>query len=164
MIITYVCIYCLHHRHWIKAGRLVGSADYYAVIALADNATFLLAVNRMVAFPPQSPNRWHFSRFISCCRASALELWGCRFNSHLGQSDSHVCAHFGILGLCGIILSRFRLRGQLQYRTALHQGVYSLLTSDSYLPVGSISSICNTNPPIFHQKIKSLQEVNHNDD
>ena len=32
---------------------------------------------------------------------------------------SHVCAHFGIHGRCGIILSRLRLRGQLQYRTAL---------------------------------------------
>ena len=32
---------------------------------------------------------------------------------------SHVCAHFGICGRCGIILSQFWLRGQLQYRTAL---------------------------------------------
>ena len=30
-----------------KAGRLVGLVDCYAVIALADNATFLLAVNRI---------------------------------------------------------------------------------------------------------------------
>ena len=36
-----------------KAGRLVGLADCYAAIALADNATFLLAVNRIAAF------RWH---------------------------------------------------------------------------------------------------------
>ena len=33
----------------IKAGRLVGLADSYAVIVLADNATFLLAVNRIAA-------------------------------------------------------------------------------------------------------------------
>ena len=33
-----------------KAGRLVGLSDCYAVIALADNATFLLAVNRIAAF------------------------------------------------------------------------------------------------------------------
>ena len=32
---------------------------------------------------------------------------------------SHICAHFGILGRCGITLSQFWLRGQLQYRTAL---------------------------------------------
>ena len=32
---------------------------------------------------------------------------------------SHVCAHFGIHGWCGIILSQLRLRGQLQNRTAL---------------------------------------------
>ena len=33
-----------------KAGRLVGLADCYAVIELADNATFLVAVNRIAAF------------------------------------------------------------------------------------------------------------------
>ena len=32
----------------------------------------------------------------------------------------HVCAHFGICGRHGIILPRLRLRGQLQYRTALN--------------------------------------------
>ena len=32
-----------------KAGRLVGFADCYAVIALAGNATFLLAENRIAA-------------------------------------------------------------------------------------------------------------------
>ena len=36
---------------------------------------------------------------------------------------SYVCAHFGIFRRCRIILSRFRLRGQLQYRTALHSAV-----------------------------------------
>ena len=35
--------------HNCKAGRLVGFADCYAVIVLADNATFLLAVNRIAA-------------------------------------------------------------------------------------------------------------------
>ena len=48
---------------FIKAGRLVAAcrqADCYAVIVLADNATFLLAVNRMVvAFRTQSANRSH---------------------------------------------------------------------------------------------------------
>ena len=34
----------------IKAGRLVGLADCYAVTVLADNATFLLAVNRIAPF------------------------------------------------------------------------------------------------------------------
>ena len=40
-----------HHdmSHISKAGRLVGKADCFAVIALADNATFLLAVNRIAA-------------------------------------------------------------------------------------------------------------------
>ena len=33
-----------------KAGRFVGLANCCAVIALADNATFLMAVNRSVAF------------------------------------------------------------------------------------------------------------------
>ena len=33
-----------------KAGRLVGLADCYAVIVLADNATVLLAENRITAF------------------------------------------------------------------------------------------------------------------
>ena len=33
-----------------KAGRFVGLADCYAALVLADNSTFLLAVNRMVAF------------------------------------------------------------------------------------------------------------------
>ena len=32
---------------------------------------------------------------------------------------SYFCAHFGMFGRCGIILPRFRLRRQLQYRTAL---------------------------------------------
>ena len=41
---TVAAMYNLH-----KAGRLVGFADCYAVIALADNATFLLAVNRIAA-------------------------------------------------------------------------------------------------------------------
>ena len=37
-----------------KAGRLVGLADCYAAIVLADNATFLLAVNRIAATRPLS--------------------------------------------------------------------------------------------------------------
>ena len=35
---------------YTKAGWFVGKAGCYAVVALADNATFSLAVNRMVAF------------------------------------------------------------------------------------------------------------------
>ena len=38
----------------IKAGWLVGIADCYAVIVLANNATFLLVVNRIAAFRPHS--------------------------------------------------------------------------------------------------------------
>ena len=37
-----------------KAGRLVGIADCYAAIVQADNATFLLAVNRIAAYRPDS--------------------------------------------------------------------------------------------------------------
>ena len=37
-----------------KAGRLVGFAGCYAAIVLADNATFLLAVNRIAAFRSHS--------------------------------------------------------------------------------------------------------------
>ena len=33
-----------------KAGRLVGKADCYAVVAIADNTTFSLAVNHIAAF------------------------------------------------------------------------------------------------------------------
>ena len=33
-----------------KAGRLVGLADCYAAIVLADDATYILAVNRIAAF------------------------------------------------------------------------------------------------------------------
>ena len=50
----------------IKAGRLVGIADCYAAIVLADNATFLLAVNRITAF------RRHSAIIPNTFRASAL--------------------------------------------------------------------------------------------
>ena len=42
---------------------------------------------------------------------------------HWTRFFSYICAHFGILRRCRIILSRFRLRGQLQYRTALRSAV-----------------------------------------
>ena len=105
-----------------KAGRLVGLADCYAVIALADNATFLLAVSRIAAIWSHSAimHKITISSYGSAGRASAPKSWGRGFESHLGQVFSHVCAHFGIHGRCGNILSRLRLRGQLQYRTALH--------------------------------------------
>ena len=38
----------------LKAGRIVGIADSYAVIVLADSATFLLAVNRIAALRSDS--------------------------------------------------------------------------------------------------------------
>ena len=37
-----------------KAGRFVGLADSYAALVVTDNATFLLAANRMVAFRQNS--------------------------------------------------------------------------------------------------------------
>ena len=104
-----------------KAGRLVGFADCYAVIVLADNAKFLLAVNRIAAF-------WSYSEVIdinviSSCgavgRASALQPRGCGFESHLGQ-DFSTC-------LCPLHHTRSvrnyptsaSAEGQLQNRTAL---------------------------------------------
>ena len=40
----------IHVLNSTKAGRLVGLSGNYAVIVLADSATFLLAVNRIAAF------------------------------------------------------------------------------------------------------------------
>ena len=39
-----------------KAGRFVGLADCYGALPLTDNATILLAVNRMAAFRQNSAN------------------------------------------------------------------------------------------------------------
>ena len=47
-----------------KAGRLVGFADCYAVIVLADNATFLLAENRIAAY--RSHSAVIYNVIISC--------------------------------------------------------------------------------------------------
>ena len=62
------------YRVTSKAGWLVGLADCYAVIVLADNATFLLAVNRIAAF--RSDSAIIAIRTINCRgsdgRASAL--------------------------------------------------------------------------------------------
>ena len=44
----------------LRLGGLAGLADCYAVIVQANNATFLLAVNRMVAFHTHAANRPHF--------------------------------------------------------------------------------------------------------
>ena len=78
------------HSNIIKAGRLVGLADSYAVIVLADSATISLAVNRIAAF------RSHCAviayKIIGCRgsvgRASDQQLWGHGFESHLGQDFS----------------------------------------------------------------------------
>ena len=48
MITSYM--YIPTDNNLVKARRLVGLADCYAVIVLAYNATFLLAVNRTAAF------------------------------------------------------------------------------------------------------------------
>ena len=57
---TEYTLWC-NKREWdfTKAGQLVGLAYCYAVIVLADNATFSLAVNRIVAFCTQAANRPH---------------------------------------------------------------------------------------------------------
>ena len=74
------------------AGRLVGLADCYAAIVLADNATFLLPVNRIAAF--RSHLAFMFNAVFSSCgsagRASASQSWGRRCESHLGQ-DFFTC-------------------------------------------------------------------------
>ena len=44
-----------------KAGRFVGKAGCYAVLVLADNATFSLAVNCMAAYRTQPANRSHYT-------------------------------------------------------------------------------------------------------
>ena len=109
-----LCLIC-------KAGRLVGLADCYSVIVLADNATFLLAVNRIAAFRLHSAiitNVISSSRG-SAGRSSAHQSPDRGFESHLGHDFSTCLCHFGIHGRCGIILPRFWLRGQLQNRTAL---------------------------------------------
>ena len=119
----------------IKAGRFVSLADCYASKLLVDNAAFLF-VNSMVAFRTQAAisSHYYYPNLISSCRgligrASTSPYWGHRFDSHLWQDLFHVFAQwnthfrwFAHLGICGrgrITLSRFQLRGQLQYRTAL---------------------------------------------
>ena len=44
-----------------QLGGLSAKAGFYAVVVLADNATFSLAVNRMVAFRTESANQPHNS-------------------------------------------------------------------------------------------------------
>ena len=87
----------INHFHRIlhnitKAGRLVGLAGSYAVIAVADSATFLLAVNRIAAFRPHSAVSLH--QIIRCRgsvgRASAQKPRGRGFESHQGQ-DFSIC-------------------------------------------------------------------------
>ena len=106
-----------------KAGRLVGLAGCYAVIALADNATFLLAVNRIAAFRQHSAIMHPFTMTSrgAVGRVSAPKSCGRGFESHLGRVFLCVCANFGIHGRHGITLPRLRLRGKLQYRTALNK-------------------------------------------
>ena len=73
-----------------KPGRLVGLADCYAVIVIADNATFLLAVNRIAAFRRHSAVILHI--IIRCRgtvgRASAHRSRGRGFESHQEQHFS----------------------------------------------------------------------------
>ena len=72
---------------YTKAGWFVGKAGWYAVVALADNATFSLAVNRMVAFESNSAYRpcYAYSHRGSNGWGSASVSRGCGFKSHLGQ-------------------------------------------------------------------------------
>mgnify|MGYP001804250045 CR=1 FL=1 len=60
-------------------------------------------------------------------------LEGVGLSPTCGRVFSYVCAHFGVFGRRRIILLRFRLRGQLQYRTASCWGKYkNISTVDLY--------------------------------
>ena len=114
---TVLQVTCLYkHRCIAKAGQLVGLADCYAVIVLADNATFLLAVNRIAAFRSDSAIITHLTQLVE---HQPLNLEVAGSSPTWDKIFPHVCAHFGIHGRCGIVLPRLRLRGQLQNRTAL---------------------------------------------
>ena len=64
-----------------KAGRLVGLADCYAAIALADNATFLLAVNRT----------WHVKYEYKSHTVKMYPPVILQIALHKGHSDSLPC-------------------------------------------------------------------------
>ena len=108
----------------LKAGRFDGLANSYAAIVLADNATFLLAVNRMVAFCTQASNQPHHQPPSSATVAQPVEQFPHNLEI-VGTSPTwdriftHACAHLDMCGRRRTILSRFWLRGQLKYHTAL---------------------------------------------
>ena len=68
-------------------------AGCYAVLVLADNATFLLAVNRMVGFCTESQLRPHMTFGSSTDRSLDSKPGDCGFDSHLRQYLSYVCDH-----------------------------------------------------------------------
>ena len=84
---------------------------------------FLLAVNRIAAFWWHSAIMHHgiISSRGSTGRASPLNPSVVGSSLTWNKNFSIVCAHFGLHGRCGTILSRLRLRGQLQYRSALRR-------------------------------------------
>ena len=83
-----------------KAGRFLSKAGCYAVVVLADNAAVSLAVNRRGVFCTQAANRSHYSYIFNDWQD--FLTWFCP-PRHM-QSER-------------LILSRFWLRGQLQYHT-----------------------------------------------
>ena len=78
----------------------------------ANNATFSLSENRMVAFGTHCQNRPHILMSsptvaqLVVHRAQHLEVIG-----SMGQCFSPVCAHFGTHSRDGAILSRFGREG-----------------------------------------------------
>ena len=73
-----------------KAGQLVGIAGCYADIVIADNATFLLAVNHIAAYRADSAI---ITLVIMCSRgsvgiATAPQFWGRGFEPLLGHDFS----------------------------------------------------------------------------
>ena len=71
---VFVCSCCCNVV-FNKAGRFVGKAGCYAVVAFADNATFSLAVNRMATFRTQAANRSHQPYILISCRGATRNRW-----------------------------------------------------------------------------------------
>ena len=88
--------------NFLRLGGLSAKAGCYAVVALADNATFLSAVNRMVAFyfahslKIARTNIFVISHSYMSGRASVFIFLGRGFESHLRFFFFHISAHSGI--------------------------------------------------------------------
>ena len=125
-------LFPLDCSHCGETGRFADKAGCYAVIVIADNAKFSLAVNRMTAFCPQSP-KWSHSLDSSAALVQLVEHLPLNIKV-MGSSPTW----YKILS-CGIILYRFRLIRQLQYHPAFHCGMKS---QGEQLKAGKIDQTC----------------------